>query len=354
MTYPKLLVKRDIVLKNVKALKKLTSENGVGVLYGVTKVFCADPELAQIYVEGCVDGLAESRIQKLKKLQNFDIDKILLRLPQHSEVDQVVRYADISLNSEISTLRKLNEAAGKAGCRHKVILMVDLGDLREGFFQEEDFYQAVEEVLKMDHLILEGIGTNLTCYGAVIPKPHILKRLDDYKQGVKDRFGYDLKIVSGGNSSSVYLLGKEKFPSINNLRLGETLIRGTESSYGQQLPGTNSKGWVLQAQIIEIKEKPSVPVEETGLDAFGHEPVFVDRGVRKRALIALGKQDIVNESLNPVDKDMIVLGGSSDHTILDISDCQKDYQVGDIVDFTLDYVGVLMTCTSEYVDVEII
>ena len=95
-------------------------------------------------------------------------------------------------------------------------------------------------------------------------------------------------------------------------------------------------------------------MEETGLDAFGHEPVFVDRGVRKRALIAIGKQDIVNESLNPVDKDMIVLGGSSDHTILDISDCQKDYQVGDIVEFTLDYVGVLITCTSEYVDVEII
>ncbi|WP_099208431.1 alanine/ornithine racemase family PLP-dependent enzyme [Urinicoccus timonensis] len=354
MTYPKLLVKRDIVLKNVKALKKLTSENEVGILYGVTKVFCADPELAKIYIEGGVDGLADSRIQNLKKLQNFDIDKILLRLPQHSEVDEVVRYADISLNSEISTLRKLNEAAAKAGCRHKAILMVDLGDLREGFFQEEDFYQAVEEVLKMDHLILEGIGTNLTCYGAVIPKPHILKRLDDYKQGVKDRFDYDLKVVSGGNSSSVYLLGKEKLPSINNLRLGETLIRGTESSYGKQLPGTNSKGWVLQAQIIEIKEKPSVPVEETGLDAFGHEPVFVDRGVRKRALIAIGKQDIVNESLYPVDKDMIVLGGSSDHTILDISDCQKDYQVGDIVEFNLDYVGVLMTCTSEYVDVEII
>ncbi len=177
------------------------------------RFFCADPELAQIYVEGGVDGLADSRIQNLKKLQNFDIDKILLRLPQHSEVDQVVRYADISLNSEISTLRKLNEAAGKAGCRHKVILMVDLGDLREGFFQEEDFYQAVEEVLKMDHLILEGIGTNLTCYGAVIPKPHILKRLDDYKQGVKDRFGYDLKIVSGGNSSSVYLLGRKNFPA---------------------------------------------------------------------------------------------------------------------------------------------
>ncbi len=354
MSYPKLILKRDIVVQNVKALKKLTSENGVDILYGVTKVFCADPEIAKVYIEGGVDGLADSRIQNLKKLQEFDIDKILLRLPQHSEVDEVVRYADISLNSELSTLKKLNEAAGKAGCRHRVILMVDLGDLREGFFKEEDFYQAVEEVLKMDNLVLEGIGTNLTCYGAVIPKPHILKRLDDYKKGVKERFDYDLKVVSGGNSSSVYLLGKEKLPSINNLRLGETLIRGTESSYGKQLPGTNSKGWVLQAQIIEIKDKPSVPVEETGLDAFGHKPVFVDRGVRTRALIAIGKQDIINESLFPVDEEMIVLGGSSDHTILDISDCKKDYKVGDIVEFNLDYVGVLMLCTSEYVDVEII
>lgn len=354
MSYPKVTLKKESIVNNVKIFKKLTSENGIDVLYGVTKVFCANPDIAQLYIEGGVDGLADSRIQNLKKLQDFDVDKVLLRLPQHSEVDEVVRYADISLNSELSTLEKLNEAAQKAGCKHRVILMADLGDLREGFFKEEDFYEAVEKVLAMDALILEGVGVNLTCYGAVIPKPHILQRLKDYKDGVKERFDYDLKIVSGGNSSSVYLLGKEKLPGVNNLRLGESLVRGIETAYGEQVEGTTSKAWVLHAQIIELKEKPSVPTEETGMDAFGKKPTFTDRGIRKRALIAIGKQDVANDCIFPVDENIIVLGGSSDHTILDVTDSKKDYKVGDIVDFYLDYGGILSTNTSEYVDLELI
>ncbi|MDO5036858.1 MAG: ornithine racemase Orr [Tissierellia bacterium] len=355
MTYPKLKLDYNKLKDNVATMKQRCLDGGISTLAGVTKVFSADPRMAQAYVEGGVDFLADSRIQNIKKLQDFPVPKILLRIPMLSEVEDVVKYADYSLNSELETLRALNEAAKKQDKTHKVVLMADLGDLREGFFKEEDFYEAVEEVLGLEGLYLAGIGVNLTCYGAVIPKPEILNQLNIYKEEIKARYDHDLEIVSGGNSSSVYLVGKEDLPGINNLRLGEALVLGTESAYAQNIEGLNQDAWTLEAQIIECKEKPSVPTaDELGLDAFGHEPSFVDRGIRMRAIIGLGKQDIDTENMIPLDPDVIILGGSSDHIIIDVTDAKKDYKVGDILSFRLSYGGILSLCTSEFVEKEVV
>lgn len=354
MAYPKLIINTKDIEHNVKTIGKILRDNKIKYMAGVTKVFCGDPRVAKAYVDGGVDYLADSRVQNLEKMKDLDCKKILLRLPMESEVEEVVKFADISLNSELYTIKLLNEAAGKLGKKHSIIIMVDLGDLREGYYKEEDFYNAFEEILGLENINIIGIGVNLTCYGAVIPTTDILSRLNEYKENVKNKFDYDLEIISGGNSSSVYLLGKEEIPGVNNLRLGECLILGRETAYGDPIPNTKAEAFKLQAQIIELKEKPSIPTGEIGMDAFGNKPTFVDRGVRKRALIAIGKQDVNNDSIYPCDEDIIILGGSSDHTILDVTDSKKDYKVGDIVEFTLDYGGVLMSCTSEYVEKEII
>ncbi len=48
---------------------------------------------------------------------------------------------------------------------------------------------------------------------------------------------------------------------------------------------------------------------------------YEDRGVRKRAIIALGKVDYgAPEDLVPLSKGISVIGASSDHTILDVKD----------------------------------
>ncbi len=147
---------------------------------GVTKVFCwGEPKIANAYIDGGVDYLADSRIENLIKLKDLNIPKILLRLPMQSEAELVVEYTDISLNSEIETIKILSEKAVEKGIIHKIILMVDLGgDLREGYYSEEDLYNAVEEILKFKGIELMGIGTNLTCYGGgVIPDENNLGRL---------------------------------------------------------------------------------------------------------------------------------------------------------------------------------
>ena len=352
MNYPKIQISKDKIKQNVLTLVEMAREQGIKVA-GVTKVFCAYPEIAEAYVEGGVSFLADSRIENLKKMENIDIEKIMLRLPMISQAEDTVKYADISLNSEVATMRALSRAALKMGKQHKIILMVDLGDLREGYYHEEELMKAAEEAILLEGVELVGIGTNMTCYGAVIPKPENFDRLAELKMKIEEKYSIELDIVSGGNSSSIYLLEEHDLP-INNLRLGESLVLGGETAYGKRIEGTANDAFVLQAEIIELKEKPSLPTGEIGRDAFGKEPSFIDRGVRKRAICAIGKQDVDKDSLSPRDEDIIILGASSDHLILDVSDSENLYKVGDIVDFTLDYGGILSTMTSEYVKKEII
>ena len=349
MTYPRLVVDTKKVENNVRAMTTLAKAKGVTVA-GVTKVFCAQPDLVKAYIDGGVDFLADSRLQNLKRMKDFPLPKIMLRLPMISEAEELVKYADYSLNSELETVRALDKAAEKNNKVHNIIIMADLGDLREGFFKEEELFEAVEEILKLKWIKIAGLGVNLTCYGGVIPNSSILKRLTDLADRIRAEFDIALEIVSGGNSSSVYMLEGEFPEGINHLRLGEVFVLGTESAYGNQMEGTDPTAFVLEAEVIEVKEKPSVPTEEIGRDAFGQVPTFVDRGVRKRLLCAVGKQDLDIGTLTPEDKGLIVLGGSSDHLIVDGSDSGRDYKVGDIVRFNMHYVSILRLMTSEFVE----
>ena len=356
--YPRLVINLKKLKENLDAVARITKEEGGCSLMIVTKGLCADPEMARLVAgHPAVDYMADSRMANIKTYADLAHKKgkmtVLLRIPMHAEVEEVVKYADLSFNSELSTIRLLDQAAEKAGVTHKVLLMIDLGDLREGiFFQNtEEIEQAVEEILKLKHIEMYGIGVNLTCYGAIIPKNDNLSKLVEIAGKIEEKYGISLTMVSGGNSSSVYLIEKGELPEgINNLRLGEAFLLGNDTAYGAKLPGTTGDTLLLEAQIVELKEKPSLPIGEVGVDAFGQKPYYEDRGVIRRAIIAIGKQDTDIDSMEPEDPDIDILGGSSDHMILDVTKSKKDYQVGDIVRFTLGYGGMLKAATSPYVE----
>ncbi|MBU5292743.1 alanine/ornithine racemase family PLP-dependent enzyme [Anaerosalibacter bizertensis] len=349
MGYPRVEVDLNKLEHNVKYIVNKCNSKGIKVA-GVTKVFCGDPKIAKAYVDGGVSFLADSRIENLKKLKDFDIPKILLRLPMQSEAEDIVEYADVSLNSEMDTIKILSKKAVDAGKVHKIILMIDLGDLREGYFKEEEIYEAVEEILKLKGIKLEGIGTNLTCYGGIIPREDNVGKLIKVAEKIKNNYNINLEIISGGNSSSLHLIFNDNMPEgINQLRLGESLVLGRETAFGDRIEDTFDDAFTIVVEAIELKEKPSIPIGEIGMDAFGNKPTFTDRGIRKRMICAIGKQDIDLENIVPVDDDLIILGGSSDHLILDVTNSKIDYSVGDKIRFKLDYGGILSSTTSEYV-----
>lgn len=356
--YPQMTIDIEKLKDNLDAVANITKDKGGCSLMIVTKGLCADREVAKLIANhGKVGYMADSRIQNLESY--YDLAKennketVLLRLPMASEIEEVIKFADISFNSEIETIALLNEEAAKQGKKHKILLMIDLGDLREGIFYQydEQIYGAVEKILAMDNITLEGIGVNLTCYGAIIPKNENLSWLAQWAQKIEDRFNIKLNLVSGGNSSSIYLIEKGELPEgINNLRLGESFLLGNDTAYGTKLAGTVDDAITLEAQIIELKEKPSMPIGEVGKDAFGNVPIYEDRGIIKRAIIAIGKQDTDIESMEPLDEGVEIIGGSSDHTILDVSGNTRELKVGDIVSFKLGYGGLLKNATSKYVE----
>lgn len=356
--YPRLVVDLKKLEGNLDAVAKITKEEGNCSLMIVTKGLCADPEMAKMVAgHKAVDFMADSRVMNIKtyaeEARKNGKKTVLLRIPMHAEVADVAKYVDLSFNSELSTIRLLNEEAKKLDLVHNILLMIDLGDLREGiFYQNEDLiFQTVEEILAMENINLYGIGVNLTCYGAIIPKNDNLSNLTALAAKIEEKFNIKLEMVSGGNSSSIYLVGKGELPAgINNLRLGESFLLGNDTAYGEKLPGTVGDALVLEAQIVELKEKPSLPIGEVGVDAFGQKPYYEDRGIIKRAIIAVGKQDTDIDSMEPLDEKIDILGGSSDHIILDVTKSDKEYKVGDVVAFTLGYGGMLKTATSAYVE----
>ena len=356
--YPRLVIDLKKLQGNLDACATITKDHGKCSLMIVTKGLCADKEMVKMLCRSeAVDFIADSRVKNIasfaKMARNHGKKTVLLRIPMHSEVADVVKYVDLSFNSELSTIRLLNQEAAKAKKVHDILLMIDLGDLREGiFFQNEDLiFEAVEEILAMENINLYGIGVNLTCYGAIIPKNENLSQLVEIGRKIEDKYGIKLEMISGGNSSSIYLVDKGELPEgINNLRLGESFLLGNDTAYETKLPGTVSDALILQAQIIELKEKPSLPIGEVGVDAFGEKPYYEDRGIMKRAIIGVGKQDTDLGSMTPVDSQIEIMGGSSDHIILDVTHCDREYQVGDVVEFELGYGGMLKVATSPYVD----
>ncbi len=352
MKYPALVTDKEKLETNARCLKDLCDASGVEIC-AVTKCVCANPEIVDILYSAGIRKFADARVQNLKKMAYVDAEKWLLRISMPSEVEEIVRYADISLNSELSTISLLSDAALRLGKKHGVLLMIDLGDLREGVLCENAVNTA-EEIIKLKGVELAGIGTNLNCFGGIIPTVENLTRLSNIAAEIEKKCGITLRIVSGGNSGSIHMItGKIMPEKINNLRLGEAILFGWETSYQQNIEGAKRDVFTLEAQIIELKEKPSVPIGEFGLNAFGEKPIFVERGQMLRAIVACGRQDVSYEQLKPFDEKIEILGSSSDHMILDVTHSATKYRVGDIVKFRPSYGALLSLSTSEYVYKEI-
>ncbi|MBV7271545.1 alanine/ornithine racemase family PLP-dependent enzyme [Clostridium sp. PL3] len=347
--YPCVEVDLSKVTHNVKEVLSMCSKKGINVI-GVTKVFCAETSIVQAMLDGGITHIGDSRIQNLKKVKDMNCKKTLLRISMESEAEDVVKYSDISMNSELNTIEVLDKAAKSLGKIHNIVLMVDVGDLREGVL-EEDVIGIVKEILKLENIRLVGLGTNVTCYGGVLPDRNNLGKLVKLKHDIKALFNIELSIISGGNSSSLYMIMNSTIPvEINQLRIGEGIVLGRETAFGQLIPNCYDDAFILKGEIVEIKNKPTVPKGTIGMDAFGQRPHFEDKGIRKRAIVAIGRQDIKVEGLSPLDKNISIFGASSDHLILDVTDSKSQFKVGDIVKFKMDYGCLLAAMTSGYVE----
>lgn len=351
---PLIQVDLNLLKHNTEYLLEQARNYGVDLAF-VTKGVCADKQIVNTLVDAGATMLADARVENLKKLPSH-LPRMCLRLSDPALAASVVRHSDYSLQSEVSAIRLLGRAARRQKHQHKVILMIDLGDLREGiFYQNRDLiHQAASAVLQEEGLTLEGIGTNLTCYGGVLPTPKNLQTLVDIAQDLRQTFGMPLPIVSGGNSSSLQMLFEGKLPKgINHLRVGEGLLLGMNTTNGRPFKQLSQAVFTQYAALIEVQHKPSKPVGKLGRNAFGEEVVFEDKGPLRRGILALGRQDTDPERLTPLDDDVKVLSASSDHLLVDLT-ASTQYHTGDVLGFTPGYGALLRAYTSPYVKKSVI
>jgi len=346
--YPRLDIDLAKLAENAKSIVGACRADGIDRVFLVAKVLAGDARTVRHLAGAGFSHLADSRIENLIRFRDVPLPKALVRLPMASEADRVVRYADLSLNTEIDTIRALGKAAVNQGRIHDVILMFDVGDLREGIWHETAFLPVVRATAGTDGIRLVGIGTNLTCYGGVIPDRTNLGALVSIAKVIESELGRKLSIVSGGNSSSVHLLGTGVIPEgINGLRVGEAIFFGRETAYGASITGMHRDAFTLRAQLVEVAVKPSFPQGKIGMNSFGEHPDIVDRGPMRRGILAVGRQDAEAASLTPRDPRVRIIGASSDHLIVDLT--ETGHRVGDILSFDIDYAGLLRLMTSRYV-----
>ena len=194
---------------------------------------------------------------------------LLLRSPAPSEVERVVRSGATSANTEAEVLTLLAAAAGAAGRVHEVMLMVELGDLREGILPV-DLDAVVRHVLALPQLRLTGIGTNLACRSGVTPSDDNMSQLCTLVDAVEARFGIEITTVSGGNSANLeWAFAAADTGRINDLRVGEAILLGREVLHRQPIAGLHTDAVTLVAEVIESKRKPTRPWGRLGQNAFG-------------------------------------------------------------------------------------
>lgn len=358
--YPLLELRLDKLSHNIRETVKRCQARGIQVA-GVVKVFNGIPEALRLYEGSGCAHMASSRLEHFEEALAAGCRGpfMAIRIPMLSELPDLVRLADYSLQSDMQVIEATEAECARQGKTHKVILMMDLGDLREGFWEKEELIRAAVKIeTAFRYVKLAGVGTNLGCYGSIKATPEKMRELTAVAEAVEAQIGRKLEIVSGGGTSSFpMVLDGTMPPGINHLRIGEaiTVAYDLPVLYGIDTGFLHQDAFVLKAEIVELRTKASYPVGEISYDAFGCKPEYTDRGFRRRAVMAVGKVDFALwDHLLPVLPGITPLGASSDHLLLDVEDCREDLKVGDVLEFRLRYGPLAYLSASRYVRVSCI
>lgn len=339
---------------NYAELNKLFGANDIE-WSPVSKVLCGNKIFLQELINLGIQQVCDSRVSNLRAIKsiNPDIETVYIKPPAKRSIKSIVKFADVSFNTELETIKLLSEAAKAANKVHKIVIMIELGELREGVMRDEfiDFY---EKVFELPNIEIAGIGANLTCMYGVLPNHDKLIQLSLYTQLIEAKFNRKIPYISGGASVTIPLIERGVLPKgINHFRVGETLFLGTDVYNNRPYETLHDDVFTLYAEIIELSEKPSLPSGELGYN-LNNEIKEIDESQygenTLRAIVDVGLLDIDPAHISPMDKDISIIGESSDMIVLDLGKNTKNKKVGDLISFRLDYMGLLRVMNSTYID----
>jgi len=354
----RVIINLEALSSNLARINQLMADHGAEWTV-VTKVLCGNAEVLHALSEMGIRSVGDSRFANLRAVRRKfpDPKTWYLRIPSLTNCDTVVSLAQTSLNSELETIMRLDEAAARQRITHRIIIMIELGDLREGILPGGlvDFY---ESVFRLPNIEVLGIGTNLGCLAGIPPTSDQLMQLVLYRELLELKFNQQLSLISAGSSVVLPLLLEGQVPkAINHFRIGEALFLGTDLIHGGTLPSFRDDAILLEAEIVELKEKGLTSPGDTGMTALfpgvGEvEVVPYQRGFR--ALVDMGQLDADIGGLTPTHDAHQIAGASSDITVVNLGENPEDLSVGDKITFRMNYAALLRLMSSRYVPKEII
>lgn len=345
---------REKLQHNFQYLERLFTEHKIERGY-VTKLLCGNSLYLKELSSLGITEMHDTRISNLKTIKKIspDIQTVYIKPPAKRSIASVIQFADVSFNTELYTIQMLSKEAARQNKTHKVIIMIEMGDLREGVMGDNllDFYQ---QVFELPNIQIIGIGTNLNCLNGILPNQDKLIQLCLYKQLIELKFGRPIPWISGGTSVTLSLLINHQIPAgINHFRIGEALFFGNDLFTGQTFRGMETDVFELSAEIIELYEKPMVPIGEQIENVAGNIPSFHEDDYGRssfRAIIDIGLLDINPAFLIPKDETLQIIEASSDMLVLDLGENEQNYKTGDLLTFHLRYMGALGLMNSNYVE----
>lgn len=349
---------RDKLNHNYNHLNQMFREHQIdwGV---VTKLLCGNELLLQEVLDLGVREIHDSRVTNLKAIKNVapDVQTVYIKPSPKKSIPEIVQYADVSFETELDTIQMLSDEAVRQGKVHKIIIMIEMGDLREGVMGDDliDFY---EHVFELPGISVIGLGANFNCLHGVMPTRDKLVQLSLYKQLIEANFNKKIPWVSGGTSVTIPLLFSHQLPSgINHFRVGEALFFGLNLFTGETFEGMHDDVFELEAEIIELTEKPMVPSGVLAENPSG-ESFEIDESLygktSHRAILDLGLLDINPRFLLPKLGELSVIGASSDMLVVELGENKDNCKVGDTMRFNLRYMGALSLLNSRYISKEVV
>lgn len=346
MIAPRIEIDLAKVEANARSLVTRLKPRGIQVT-GVTNATLGSPDVARAMLRGGVARLADSRIDNLEALKEAGVraPMMLMRSPDPAWADRAVACAHVSLVSDLDVALALSAAAGRRGSDHGIVLMVELGDLREGVMSR-DVLDLARIISRTRQLKLAGIGTNLACPSGVIPGDDQMQELSGLASLISGRIGVPDLLVTGGNSANLtWALGRGRVGAVNDLRLGEAILLGTDPVTREPIAGLETDAFTVVGAVIESIEKPSRPRGAAGQSALGMPNASRERGTIIQTIVALGEQDVYAKGLKPP-AGITVLASSSDHLVLETP---TRLVAGTELRFGVDYAGLLRAMTSPFV-----
>lgn len=358
-----LIIQTEKIKHNIKFLSEYFDKRDIEWSL-ITKVFSGDKAfLKHVLTDEIIEkinSVGDSRLTSIKNLKavNPDMRTIYIKPPAEIYAEEVVKYADISLNTSLSTIKALNNAAKEIGKVHQIIIMIELGELREGV-KRSDIMNFYEKVFELSNIEVIGIGSNLGCMYGIEPNYDKLLQLSLYKELISAKFNKDLPLISGGTSITLPLVEKENIPKdINHFRIGEAAFFGVSPMGNEQFLELSTDTFEFRANIIELEEKKIVP-EGTISDAnVGHTATFnVDSAneMTFKAILDFGLLDVDKSDIDAYDKDIQFVGITSDMLVVDLDnnktkDGKKKYKIGDQIVFKPNYMAVARLLNSKFID----